>query len=136
MKFDTPTASPISDVTRGRVSTRRVHFDDENNKRSRSYDRRSNYDNRRSFNRSNTPVTRQRGFGRDTSSSYRSFQRLWGDNPSNPYTPRGRAPTMHRGQNRPFGWDQRGWPNGCDRCGLRRHEHFNDCPAVNQNCRG
>jgi len=74
IKFDTPTAAPISDVTRGRVSPRRVHFDEENDRRSRSYDRRSNYDNRRSFNRSNSPVTRQRGFGRGISSSYRSFQ--------------------------------------------------------------
>jgi len=78
MKFDTPTAAPISDVTRGKMSPRRVHFDDENDKRSRSYDRRLNYDNRRPFNRSNSPVTRQRGFGRCTSSSYRSFRRQWG----------------------------------------------------------
>jgi len=139
MKFDTPTAAPLSEVTRGRMSPRRVHFDDENDKRSRSYDRRSNYDNRRPLDRSNSPVTRQRGFGRGTSSSYRWSRRQWGDYLS---LPRGgntvRAPTMYRGRDRPFGRDQRGpeWSEICDRCGLRRHNHFNDFPAVNQNCRG
>jgi len=55
MKFDTPTAAPLSEATRGRTPTpsspRRVYFDDENDKRLRSYDRRSNYDNRLSFDR-------------------------------------------------------------------------------------
>jgi len=70
MKFVTPMVAPLSEATRGRTSPRCVHFDDENDKRSRSYDRRSNYDNRRPFDRSNSPVTKQRGFGRGTSSSY------------------------------------------------------------------
>jgi len=135
MKFDTPTAAPISDVTRGRMSPRRVQFDDENDKRSRSYDRRPNYDNRRSFDRSNSPVTRQRGFGRGTSSSYRWSR---GDYPSKPH--RGNVPTFttYRGRDRPFGREQRGseWSENCDRCGLRKHNHFNECPAINQNCRG
>jgi len=38
MKFDTPTAAPLSEVTRGRMSPRRVHFDDENDKRCQMID--------------------------------------------------------------------------------------------------
>jgi len=133
-----PTAAPLSEVTRGRMSPRRVHFDDENDKRSRSYDRLSNYDNRRPFDRSNSPVTRQRYFGRGTSSSYRWSRRQWGDYPSTPRRGPAPASTTYRGRGRPFGRDQRGpeWSESCNRCGLQKHNHFNDCPAVNQNCRG
>jgi len=46
IKFDTPTAAPHFEATRGKTPTqsspRRVYFDDKNDKRSRSYDRRSN----------------------------------------------------------------------------------------------
>jgi len=57
-----------------------------------------------------------------------------GDYPS---TPR-RGNTVRASTTTYRGWDQRGpgWSESCDRCGLRKHNHFNDCPAVNQNCRG
>ena len=134
--------SPLS------LPPKRVHFEIDHC-RSRSYDRRPGYDDRRwrYDNRSKSPSGRYGSLGRGQSPGYRrpdSPRRPWRNN--FPALRRGRAARgrgIYRGQGgRLPSWDNAPGRQGadpqawnCGRCGLQRHDYFNDCPAVNQDCR-
>ena len=152
MRLDTPTVAQITEGNRSRSplpsATQRDRFENENY-RSRSYDRRPRFEERRwrYDNRSNSPNGRYGSLGRGQTAGYRrpdSPQRPWRNNlPASRRGTgfRGRGSYRGRGGRLPSwdnapgrqGADPQAW--NCGRCGFQRHDHFNDCPAINQDCR-
>ena len=134
---------PVQSLTDTRPrspSPRRVHFADDRTYRDGRLSRFDDYRNdsynvRRRYDEQSVSPT---AFGRCGNSGFRrSYGRLWRN--TNSGTPRGQS--NFRGRGRPIrGNNFRGrspnFTGPCGRCGLRAHAHQNDCPAVNQACRG